>query len=425
MSDLYDTVIAHGPCDDGFAAAWAYWRTLPEETKAALERFGGRFARTWSGERPAYQTSKATLDTKVARCAEMRAATGVGFLFVQPQTPIPAELVDGRRVLVLDLDLGAELAPLVHAAAEVLLIDHHASSGAGFEALSAADLFKFTLVYETARTHSGASLAWACFNEGPSPPLVTCLQVNDTWNFGQTPGVDQRCIKVALDVGQYLGTFGGLEEAHRRWTPAWQAELEAAGRAAVAFRDHAVARKARSAAVVYVVAEAEEGHRCYRGLAVNASQFGSELGAALRSEVAPAYEAAGTPIHFCAVWSVKAEGLVTVSLRGPAPGIDLSVLARTIVGPGKQKGGGHPQAAGFSIDSVANVHAVLLAAPPDPATKAARLAEIRSELHGLMNAVTVDLGNGPVYWPSDIFRVKQLVEAEEKLLATPAADVHE
>jgi len=58
----------------------------------------------------------------------------------------------------------------------------------------------------------------------------------------------------------------------------------------------------------------------------------------------------GKRIDFAAVWAYNSDSKkIGVSLRGPGEGVDLNVLAKTIVGEGKSGGGGHAKASGLTI----------------------------------------------------------------------------
>jgi hypothetical protein len=389
MADIpFDVVIAHGPCNDGRTAAWVYWSTLPDSVKAELAKLGGVYAprdAEETGGGPKMRPSVTSLEGAAALVAgpdtarkvlgvEIARAPPVVFAFAAPQSPVPDALVRGRRVLALDLDLGDELRAVVAAAAFVHLIDHHASAEPHIRAVR-RDFppERFTYSFDVGKMFSGALLAWIQFRSLDAvPELVRAVQIADTWSWDQDPAIDMRAVVLAMAVRRVLRSFPDISATVDAWQSfpdgprAFTAFLADEGRAFMRYRDHVVSGIAARPSVFYVVVKVGEERRWLRALGVNGSVFSSEVGHALRAETAPAFEAKGVRIDFTFQWYWRPDdGIVVASLRGPGSGIDLSRVAAAIVGDGKERGGGHPAAAGLAIRGLENFGKVFLTAPPD------------------------------------------------------------
>jgi len=111
------------------------------------------------------------------------------FLFCNPNSSIPSELVENRTVLVCDVDLGTEnLCNVIEKASSVRLIDHHSGTEKSIEVCTSKYPEKFSYVFDKEINESAASLTWKEFHpDSPIPPLVTAVQISDTWNFEQSP----------------------------------------------------------------------------------------------------------------------------------------------------------------------------------------------------------------------------------------------
>lgn len=365
--DPYSVVIFHDPCDDGKTGAWAYYKSLSPATQAELALLGGIFGSSAAPHMhvgPRTTPSLVSIEGALALRAgpeEAKRVLGVEiartppviFVGVAPQTPIPAALVAGQRVVVIDVDLGASLMPVVEAAAETLVIDHHPSARKYIVECAARHPEKFGACFETDKSESGATLAWKHFHPGtPVPDLVDIVRVGDTWSWGGY-WCDAQAVQLVMRQDKVLRNFGSITEAAEKMADRnYVLAVAEKGAQLLAYRDSIVSDIARKAEVFYVT----DGARTYRGLGVNNGHFVSEVGNAIREEVAPAYEAAsGTAIDFVFCWfHMPVEDKIIVSLRGPGEGIDLSVLAATVVGLGKENGGGHKPAAGFQILDLTN-----------------------------------------------------------------------
>lgn len=142
----YDLVIYHGPCFDGFTAAWVARQHLP----------GAEFLQ-------ADYNSKDVPD------------------------------VTGRRVLIVDFTYPRETLLKLHDQAEHLIVlDHHKTAA---EDLQGLDFAEFDM------DRSGAGMAWDHFNPGqPRPPLVAHVEDRDLWRFNLA---NTKSFHAALSLGGF------------------------------------------------------------------------------------------------------------------------------------------------------------------------------------------------------------------------------
>lgn len=122
-------VIYHGPCNDGFTAAWAAWMRFGEKARY-------------------YQTNHGK--------------------------PPPSGL-KGKDVFILDFSYPKEVVKEIEKQANSLVIlDHHLTA---LNELSGFDCFVFDM------KRSGCGLAWDYFHGNPRPNLIVHVEDQDLWNF--------------------------------------------------------------------------------------------------------------------------------------------------------------------------------------------------------------------------------------------------
>lgn len=366
----FDVILSHGPCDDGMTAAWIAYRRLPAEYRQQLAAEGGPYAVKDPARDFVVHTDPRPWATSVeGALALQQRGFPVVFAFTYPQPEIPRELIQNRRVLMLDLDAGDATEKLVDAAASVVHIDHHKTGEAIVARCRAAFPDKYTAVFTTAKTESAASLAWKYFNPSlPIPDLVQYVQIADTWNWAQLHSVDVRAAKEAMYVYEHLASLPGVEALFQSWSPNTTQSLVADGAAFKKHQDRTALANAKKSDVAYVrvassTAAPDVIMTC---LVVNASPgTGTFVGNMQKQIVAPAHELSGTKIDLCAVWSYcLSADKIAVSLRGPGPDVDLSHVAANIRGDGVKPGGGHAAAAGFTVIGIENLRTVFLTERP-------------------------------------------------------------
>lgn len=364
----YHVVIAHGPgCRDGATAAWAYWRSLPRNLQDSLSTLGGFYALGDTED----HTSRSDEDDDKPRpgfvhpnslagaLAHQKNGWPVVFAFAQPSDTIPLELVRGRNVLIMDLDLGNGLPPVVEAAAYTTLLDHHPSSHATIskhgDVLLNVCRRKFNSYVDTRKSESGATLAWKFFQGTPIPPLVEVVRIGDNWQWNDYPELRAREFLKSTFTNRCFRSFFDIEEVYQRWDELHE-EYVYAG-AILQKQDTAHAKKiAKQCDLGYIVLNDGTVHAVAY---TQANILHSEAGSLIRWYAEKRFASALTgPISCCATWSyASSKGLVLVSLRDPTDGVDLSHIARNV--KGGKSGGGHVASAGFSFYGLENFHTVI------------------------------------------------------------------
>ncbi len=264
-------VLYHGGCPDGFAAALAAWKVL---------------------------------------------GSGAHYQEVLSFGSLPAD-VDGRSVYVLDFAFDRPaMEELGRRAAEVTVLDHHASSKDRLNGYRPVCCGKVHIDLG----HSGAVLAWQHFHpDKPLPFLYECIQSRDLWRWNVEGDRE----------------FLAWLDAQPRTFEVWDAVSQARPENLREELSHGAVLMAQFESLCRQVAKGASplvlfGHE---GLVVNASHvFASAVGELL-------YERSGT---FGLVWSITPDGAVRCSLRSKAP-FDARAIAERF------GGGGHPQAAGFVL----------------------------------------------------------------------------
>lgn len=360
----YDIVCFHSPCNDGHTSAALIWSGLPQKYRDALSTHGGLYSRTPHGVIDPYPTS--------AGGAHALQLLGYPVVFVatSPDEQLPIDFIRGKRVLMLDRWISrnsSEIAAFLGAVHSAMVIDHHSGNEASVKL--AVDLDKvmnptgprLNYVFSPQREYSGASLTWYHIANGAFPPeLIRCVQIADTWNWQQEPTLPVRQIITAMRTRRSFDTLPAIALQLALWTDEVRGELTKQGRLLEDHIAQEVDQIAGAAAVsTIIIADVR-----YGVLHVATPVHISEVGARMRDLHAPdtaGYRLKdGTNIAFTATWRYNAaDKAVYVSLRSPAPGIDLAVIAANVPPPAIP-GGGHRAAAGFSIPDLASFSRVFL-----------------------------------------------------------------
>lgn len=233
--------------------------------------------------------------------------------------------VSGRDVLVVDFSYKRDVLLEMKARAHSLVVlDHHRTAR---DELDGLDFCTFDL------EKSGARLAWDYLagigrlprqavwqltEEEPEPHwIVDYVEDRDLWRWKQPH---------SRDVNAALASY---DHDFRIWDAiALQNPLQMADQGVhiTRYQEKVVDDHVRNAREVEL-----DGHRV---LAVNATTLFSEIGGRL---------AEGRAFGIC--WFVRQDGKAQVSLRSRDGGVDVSEVARRF------GGGGHPRAAGFTVDA--------------------------------------------------------------------------
>jgi oligoribonuclease NrnB/cAMP/cGMP phosphodiesterase (DHH superfamily) len=225
--------------------------------------------------------------------------------------PPADEDVRDRDVYVVDFSFKRPVCERIRSLASALkILDHHKTAEAELSELSYAE-------FDMER--SGAGMTWDYFHAPESRPwLVDYVEDRDLWRFNLWHSMEVNafiaCTPMTLGDWDYLSQVG----------PEMAAQL---GEGALAFEQMCARKAAETARVVRF-----EGHDVPF---VNTQYQLASVTAGLLAELAP----------FAVAWFQKADGTFQYSLRSRGEGgADVSEIAK------KYGGGGHRNAAGFTLD---------------------------------------------------------------------------
>ncbi len=376
----FSVVIGHGPgCRDGSASMWIVWRNLPEEYKHQLSLEGGFYAsprsyedestsesklysKPHSAEEPASSESKLYLHPNSQEGAMRLQENGypLVFVFTKHHEKIDPRLITGKRVLILDLDLGDALVEVVKLASYVFVCDHHVSTSETIkrhsEFLLCHNRHKFSTYINTSKYESGASLTWKLYSRDPVPPLVRIVQMGDTWTWNSNPHLEARAVLKALFVKRSFRSFADLEETFRTWDTKFESYVDT-GKLLLSYETSLVRKTAKKCNIGYI--QTSDG-TWYTVAYIQSNLLHSEIGASMRWFAEKRF---GIPIHFCVTWNyVSYNKLVSVSLRDPVHHLNLSEIAQSIPKT-FGRGGGHLDAASFMFEGLENFHKFIRPTP--------------------------------------------------------------
>lgn len=330
----YSVVLSHGPCLDGTSAAWVYWRTLPDYARQALG------------------TAKITSPEEALQ--QQRNGVPVVFGFTQHTQPVPAELVAGQNVLIMDLDLGNLLRDVLTTANFVTLIDHHDSTSDTLSFYQQEFPTKFYPVVNVSTNESAATLAWKFFYPHEYvPDILQIVRIKDNWAWNDMGDLEQLHPRETIKGMQATGVFKSLtklEQTYTQWSDQTLNKFYRIGRGLVKC-DTATAQKlAQSPAIGWL--QTNDG-RIYTVAYVQTTILHSDTAMLIRNNAH-----FRQPIHFTATWKYNpGSGIVNISFRDPAPGINLSRIARSL--RNVTTGGGHANAASIAFYGIENFHKFL------------------------------------------------------------------
>ncbi|CAH6418503.1 Hypothetical protein POVN_LOCUS220 [uncultured virus] len=371
MSKEFDVYVGHGPCIDGQTSLAIAWSTLHPDVQAYLAKFGGFYAENKGApvadedaHPDAPHALKPEMALKIMQGWDLKDHEPKVFVTCHPSTPLPVDLIKGKRVLLMDLDPGtATLKQLREHTKNTFLIDHHASfrsSVSGLEAKvveceTTALADNLSYYWDPRKQSSGASLTWTYFNPDVKiPTLIEMVQIGDTWSWKQNPELKVReCMAALYRTGTFT-SFPAIMDLVKNLDKSYET-LVTTGRISLDLeRSHIVelASKADLGVITSVVGDVKTN---YNILYTSTPLFANSVCVEMRTQKAAQWAKQGVEIHFCANWKYKVkEGIVTVSLRSNLPGLRLGEIARGI--PGVKSGGGHDAAAAFIFEGIHNFH---------------------------------------------------------------------
>lgn len=366
-----EVVIGHGPnCNDGVVAMWAVWRTLSKEYRDRLAAVGGFY----SNQKMPFDPTGIHPNSPQGGIRLQEQGFPVVFVYAKPKEMIPPQLVTGKRVLILDVDLGDTLTMIVKVATSVFVCDHHESSDSTIGRLRLGRSSKFNCCIVRAVTESAASLTWRLTHTSLAttypykspfpivkpdlsdrselPPLIEVVRIGDNKQWQDLPELKARAILQTLFTKKAFRSFLSIEKLHQTWTTQssqWAKE----GKIALAYQRTLVRQAIKKCSLGYI----QTGNGAIFTVAyVEANILHSEIGAQMKAWAVQRFK---VRIDFVATWQyIPHCKLVSVSLRDPAPGINLDQVAQQIkdtVGIG----GGHPHAASFSFYGLDRFHSYL------------------------------------------------------------------
>jgi hypothetical protein len=189
------------------------------------------------------------------------------------------------------------------------------------------------------------------------PPLVEVVRIGDNWQWSDFPELRAREFLKSTFIHRCFRSFWDIEDMYQRWD-----ELHGEY-----VRDGAILQQQETAYSKKIAKQCDLGYLVLNDGTVHAVAYTqanvlhSETGSLIRWYAEKRFPS--IPIACCATWNYSSsKGLVIVSLRDPAPGIDLSHLARNV--KGCKTGGGHVAAAGFSFYGLESFHTIMQKYPP-------------------------------------------------------------
>jgi hypothetical protein len=155
-------LVYHAGCPDGFGAAWAAWRVWGDDAR---------------------------------------------YIPRGHEDPFDPDRFDGALVVFADISIRNEsLRALAEVAAQVVLLDHHATAQSHYESDPSVEnaMRERGHVVHFDTSHSGAILSWNHFHPGEHPPdLLLYVEDQDLWHW-QLP----RSQEVNAAIGSYPREFG-------------------------------------------------------------------------------------------------------------------------------------------------------------------------------------------------------------------------
>lgn len=358
----YDVIIAHGPgCNDGATSAWAVWRTLPKEYRKRLEREGGFYYTVGQNEEISTDDSPFLHPNSPEGAIKLQEkGFPVVFVFIQPSSSVPVNLIAGKNVLILDLDMGDALVSVVNNAAFTFLCDHHDSTPQTLQKhgdiLFGQNRDKFAYYVNTNKQECGATLTWRITHNTEIPPFVQVVRIGDTWMWKDYPELHAKFVLTALYMKRAFRSFPDIEETFQTWDSEFNSYVEK-GTAVSEYEKSIIKQMAKQCDLGYI--QTNDG-TMYTVAYTQASVLHSEVGSTIKWYAEKRFR---VPIDFCATWKYAShKNIVSISLRDPRPGLNLSIIARNIKN-GDGKGGGHPEASGFSFFGLENFHNFIIKLP--------------------------------------------------------------
>jgi len=346
-------VIAHGPCHDGYVAAWSYWRTLDESIRLSLAEYGSFYGKEREKK---FKTIDHVSMVSFEKAEEiLNDGSPIAFVFTPPSVEAISEnLIKDRDVLIFDIDLTRHVPFILQHAASLLIIDHHASGEQQYELLKTQQSQNLTVIYDTHR--SAAMISWNHYHGNDICPLAEYVQDRDLWTW-KLPHSKE--INEALYTLQCFKNFWKIEDTHNRWVSegeAYTQELNNMGSIVYIYQNKLQEDIAQRSCPATMTTGPIDQPRVLNVLIINCNILSSDVGNTVMENISPLYEEKGFRVDAACMWAYNAsEDKIFISVRTTKPDVNLSSLLKTVWGG--NPGGGHAKAGAFSIDGC-NIKAV-------------------------------------------------------------------
>lgn len=346
---FYDVVIFHGPkCADGMTSAWIYWLLLQDKIKNELRNFGGIYCEIDTNElKPPskfYNTQKGALLSDAS----------VKFIYAQPGESVDPRLISGKKVLILDLDMGHELINIIRESSYTLIIDHHYTTNNTIEKVTSVGISKkkYDFFFRFDTSVSGASLTWEYFIDEEIPWFINVVRIGDTYSFDED--INAKYVLTYLySKGVFLSFYNldnfisNIGKKYKIEKMIKKGKIMTKQEQIIAFnsaRNFTLSEISINSGKKYLVA-----YCAGNTLSNDMSLYIREL----------AQERTSNKIDFVATWKyIPFKKLVLVSIRDPFE-CNLGEIASNIVdinGNPPNGGGGHEKAASFNFYGLENFH---------------------------------------------------------------------
>jgi len=340
-------IICHGPCQDGYAAAWSYWRTLPISFREDISKLEN-ISRLCKREKKTYKIlDMESEETPVTKGLSLLSeGSPIAFIFCMPREELSVELVKDRDVFILDLDMTSQVEVLKNAKS-VLIIDHHSSGEKGYSKLMENKENGFRVVYNTKK--SAAKLSWEFFNGDLPCRMVDYVQDRDIWTWSLPHSSE---INEAMYTLSSFENFWDMEQFYLDWQNdpvKFEEKLYGIGEGAKVYQNKLVDDFSRRIVPATFKCGTEDNYIEIPVLLCNSSTLRSEIGNCIMEQYSKYYEEIGFVAKMACIWGYNIiKDIITVSCRTNRDDTDLNDYIATVIGS-EGKGGGHKKAGAFAL----------------------------------------------------------------------------
>lgn len=354
----YQVIVFHGPkCPDGMTSAWIIWRLLTKDIRNILLSFEGIYGSI--NKNSFKNVSKFYNSDTGAKIVSQ--VSPIVFVYSQPGQEIEESIIKDKNVLILDLDMGKELARIINLSKKTLIIDHHFTSLETMEEIKNNEeipLNKYEFYVKIETEHSGASLTWQYFNDEEIPWFINIVRIGDTFTFEEDKTA-KPVLTYLYNKGVFL-SFTNLDNFVKKATSNKIKKIYQKGLIMLKFQE----TLAKDSAKLFTVSKLKTKEKTYTVAYVASTLLSNEASQYIR-EFYDNNNNYKETLDFVAFWKyLPYNSLVLVSLRDPLKIDDiyqhnLGEIAKNICdfsGNPCNGGGGHISAAAFNFTGIENFH---------------------------------------------------------------------